>query len=79
MGVWHLDETSGMHYDSTSNNHDSNLINVVNQDALGKIAGADDFEADNINKIDFPDSSDWDFGTNPVTISFWAKMESDRY
>ncbi len=77
--VQHFEEATGTHYDSTSNNHDSNLINVFNQDASGKIAGADDFEADQINKIDFPDSPDWDFETNPVTISYWAKMESDRY
>jgi len=77
--VQHFEEATGTHYDSTSNNYDSTLINIFNQDAPGKIAGADEFEADYINKIDFPDSPDWDFGTNPVTISFWAKMESDRY
>jgi hypothetical protein len=51
-GVWdsnfkmvhHLQETSGIHYDSTSNDNDGTPQGGVTQDATGKINGADDFD-----------------------------------
>lgn len=47
-GVWHLDETSGNHYDSTSfNNHGTpHFSPSENQDSAGKILGADYFDGD---------------------------------
>jgi hypothetical protein len=50
-GVWdsnflmvqHLSETSGTHYDSTSNLNDGEPSGSVNQNATGKIAGCDEF------------------------------------
>jgi hypothetical protein len=43
MMVQHLEETSGTHEDSTSNNNDSTSIIVTSQNAAGQIDGADDF------------------------------------
>lgn len=51
-GVWdanyvmvqHLEETSGIHYDSTSNGNDGTAYGGLNQDILGQIDGADDFD-----------------------------------
>jgi hypothetical protein len=43
--VHHLDETSGTHYDSTSNPNDGTAYNLASQDALGKIDGAVEFDA----------------------------------
>ncbi len=44
VGVWHLNETSGLTYDSTSYNNDGSPIGSPNQDfTAGKIDGADDF------------------------------------
>ncbi|MFC1576308.1 DUF2341 domain-containing protein, partial [Candidatus Omnitrophota bacterium] len=42
-GVWHLDETSGTVYDSTSNNNDGTTSGGVTQDASGQISAACDF------------------------------------
>ena len=42
--VHHLNETSGSHYDSTSNNNDATAQNGINQDATGKIDGADSYD-----------------------------------
>jgi hypothetical protein len=51
-GVWnsnfrmvqHLNETSGTHYDATSNNNDGTISGSVNQNAAGAIDGADSFD-----------------------------------
>jgi len=65
--VWHLNETSGTVFDSTSNNHDSSSVMGVTQDATGKIDGGDSFDG----------SSDYIDITmtlpSKVTISAWAK------
>ena len=74
--VQHLQEDSGQHYDSTSNNHDSIVTIVTDQNTYGIIDGADDLERDNGDHIDIPDSPDWEFSDNPLTISFWVKLES---
>lgn len=42
--VQHLEETSGTHEDSTLNNNDGTASGGLNQDATGKINGADDFD-----------------------------------
>ena len=64
--VWHLNETSGTVFDSTSNNHDSSSVIGVTQDATGKIDGGDSFDG----------SSDYIDITmtlpSTVTISAWA-------
>jgi hypothetical protein len=43
--VQHLDETSGTHFDSTGNPNDGTPYNLASQDALGKVDGADEFDA----------------------------------
>ncbi|QQS39292.1 glycosyltransferase [Candidatus Woesebacteria bacterium] len=49
--VQHFSETSGTHYDSTSNNNDSTSITVTTQGTTGHIDGSDDFNpsADKVN------------------------------
>jgi len=42
--VQHLNETSGIHFDSTSNNNDATPYGNVNQNIIGKIGIADDFD-----------------------------------
>jgi len=44
LAVHHLSETSGTHYDSTAKNNDGTAFGGVNQDAAGKINGADYFD-----------------------------------
>ncbi len=72
MMVQHLQETSGVHYDSTSNNMDGNPIGV-SQDSSGIIDGADYFDGAN-DYIDVLDSSDLEYDT--MTISVWVKKDS---
>jgi hypothetical protein len=69
MGVWHLDETSGTHYDSTRNYHNGTPENGVIQDASGRINGADNFDGVD-DYVEVPDSSSLDI-TNAVTIEAW--------
>ena len=66
LAIWHLDETSGRHYDSTSNNHDSTSIIGVTQNAVGKISGGDSFDGSN-DYIDIVMNM-----PSTVTISVWA-------
>jgi len=44
LAVHHLEETSGTHYDSTSNDNDGTPYGSLNQDAVGQIDGADYFD-----------------------------------
>ena len=68
-GVWHLSETSGTHYDSTSNNNDGTPQGGLNQDASGKINGADEFDGSN-DYVGIPDSSSVRVDRD-LTISVW--------
>lgn len=78
-GVWnsnyvmvqHLDETSGQHFDSTSNANDGTSQNGVNQNATGKIGGADSFDGvDDYVTVADPGISSLDT-TSAFTISVW--------
>ena len=70
--VQHLKETSGVHYDSTSNNWDSTAISVTQQGSqIGKTDGADEFNgASNYVRI-----GDLDQVSN-FTVEFWMKPDS---
>ena len=76
MGVWHLSETSGTIYDSTSNNNDGTNYGAI--PVKGMIGGAYDFEADDGDYIEIPDSDSLDMST-ALTIEFYAKVESETY
>ncbi len=71
LGVWHLDETSGTIYDSTSNNNDGTeyIDPDSNLDTAGQINGGDLFDGS-----DYIDVDETDFKTlTEGTISIWAK------
>ena len=84
-GVWdpgyvmvqHLEEVSGIHEDSTLNNNDGTAYDLASQDAVGKIDGADEFDATN-DLIDVGISSSLDvFGPNQdFSIFLWARRNS---
>jgi hypothetical protein len=69
--VQHLQESSGTHYDSTSNNSDSTGITVTQQGAqIGQIDGADEFDGTD----DLVTFSEITINDN-YTLEFW--MNSD--
>ncbi len=73
IAVWHLNETSGTHYDSTSNNEDSTAVVGVTQDAIGFVDGCDEFDGS---------SSYIDITMNlpsTVTISAWAYSTASSF
>ncbi|NMC35697.1 LamG domain-containing protein [Candidatus Beckwithbacteria bacterium] len=71
-GVWHLDETSGTHYDGTTNNKDSTSITITTQgSAIGQINGCDLFGG-NSDSISMGDVLDFE-RTNPFTFEAWIK------
>ncbi len=65
--VHHLEETTGMHNDSTAYGHDGVSVGGVNQSAQGIINGADSFDGfdDYVDIGSVNTSANW-------TISFWA-------
>ncbi|MFC1570907.1 LamG domain-containing protein, partial [Candidatus Omnitrophota bacterium] len=71
-GVWHLDETSGTVFDSTSNGNDSTAVSGVTMDATGQINGADQFDGDN-DYITRSYDDDFDFGSGSFTADVWVK------
>ena len=71
-GVWHLDEKSGIHYDSTENNNNGTPYNGVDQDEPGQINGADRFDGLN-DTVKVLDSASLDVSSK-LTISAWFKL-----
>jgi hypothetical protein len=77
--VHHLDETEGLHFDSTSNGNDGTPVDVFLQNAMGKIDGADEFD-------DPETPAEIDVGTNTTldvfgpeqdfSIFLWAKRDA---
>jgi len=70
--VQHLHETSGTHYDSTSNNHDGTPIGSLNQNETGKINGADDFDGSDDVITTGVATSEF-FSASTKTISAWLQ------
>jgi len=68
-GIWHLNGVSGSVLDSTSNNNDG-TNNGATRGASGKINNAFDFDADQDDYVEVPDSSSLDI-TAAVTIEAW--------
>ncbi|TEU00276.1 MAG: LamG domain-containing protein, partial [Candidatus Stahlbacteria bacterium] len=81
-GVWdsdyvmvhHLRETFGTHYDSTSNNCDTKSEIVIDQDAAGKINGADEFDGINDN-LEIADNVAFDVG-GEISMEAWIYPHS---
>ena len=71
--VQHLNETSGIHKDSTLNGNDGAPIGVT-QTAIGKIDGADDFDGTN-DYVNCGSKTSLDI-TGDITIETWAKSDS---
>ena len=73
--VWHLDETSGTVYDSTSNSFTGTPSGTINQNATGKIDGADDFLGPSTTT--WHTLADGNFGNNAaLTISAWFRFDT---
>ncbi len=73
VGVYHLSETTGTHFDSTSKSNDGTWVTdggTGTQDAAGKVDGAVfvDGSGDHVN---ITDNTDMEFGTGNFTISAW--------
>jgi hypothetical protein len=74
--VWHLKETSGSHFDSTSNANTSSSINVTQQgNASGISAGADAFNGLG-NNVVVPASSSLNVTGDTLTLEAWIKLNS---
>lgn len=81
-GVWHssyklvqhLNETTGTHYDSTIYDNDGTPQNGVNQNAVGKIDGADEFDGSD----DYVEVLDDDslHQSNAISVEVWGKADT---
>jgi hypothetical protein len=67
--VHHLEETIGIHYDSTANNNHGIPKNALTQDVDGKIDGADEFGIF-YDFIDLP-KNNMTSGESEITVEFW--------
>jgi len=70
--VQHLNEASGIHYDSTLNDFDG-MNHGTDQNAVGKIDGANDFNNGERDYIESVDSIDLDYNT----VSAWVYPTSN--
>jgi tetratricopeptide (TPR) repeat protein len=71
--VWHLNETSSTHFDSTSNNNDGSPQGGVTQDAAGWIAGGDSFDGSD-DYVDCGTSDSLNISYQ-ITLEAWVKPE----
>jgi len=71
--VWHLNNSL---LDSSGNGH--TLTNTGSVDIAGKIADGQDFESGDNDYLTAPDSPEWDFGSEDITLSMWIKKESQQ-
>ncbi|KAF5435071.1 Concanavalin A-like lectin [Candidatus Methanophagaceae archaeon] len=71
--VQHLNETTGMHYDSTANDNDGAPTGVT-QDAIGKIDGADDFGGSD-DHVDCGNATSLNI-TGGITVEAWVKPDT---
>jgi len=81
-GVWkdyvmvqHLEEISGTHYDSTANANDGTPYGGVNQNAVGKVDGADDFDGNDGTFVNVGSGSSID-NIKYITITAWVRVNS---
>ncbi|MDH7606648.1 MAG: DUF2341 domain-containing protein [Candidatus Bathyarchaeota archaeon] len=72
--VLHLNEKTGLHYDSTINGNNGTPLKGVLQGVPGKIDGADTFDGIN-DYIAIPHSDTLAGYTEAFTVSFWIKIE----
>jgi hypothetical protein len=72
--VLHLDEKSGIHFDSTINGNNGTPINGVLQGIDAKIDGGDTFDGVN-DYIEISHSDTLAGYTKALTVSFWIKLE----
>ena len=83
-GVWdsnyvmvqHLNETSEIHRDSTSNSNDGNVYGNITQDASGKIGGADSFDGYFDEYVYIGDAASLDI-TDDITVEAWMNVDTD--
>ncbi len=81
--VHHLDETSGVHLDSTQYANDGTPVGGVTQNAVGPIDGADDFDGiDDYVSVFDSGTVDPEFqglgNNNDYTISTWVKTSQEN-
>ncbi len=76
--VQHLQETSGPHYDSTSNNNDGTTSGGVTQNTVGQIAGADSFDGVD-GYVDLGNQASVNLGTSDFTVQAWFKTSNSTW
>jgi len=76
-GVWHMDDASATTVeDETVNANDGSKLSEGNPvDALAFIGDGQSFDGNDY--LEIADSSSWDFGTGPLSISMWFKKTVD--
>ncbi|UCE38259.1 MAG: DUF2341 domain-containing protein, partial [Thermoplasmata archaeon] len=69
VGVWHLGETYGTIYDSTSNDFDATTYGDLSLDSNGKIAGGSEYNGTYNNSVNIPDDSALE--PSSITVECW--------
>ncbi|MBN1674646.1 MAG: DUF2341 domain-containing protein [Kiritimatiellae bacterium] len=75
MGVWHLDEITGDHADSTANGNTGTVGGAPIQDIDGRIGVADDFDAANDYVQATANATLNVYGKSQMTVEAWVRPE----
>lgn len=73
VGVWHLNETSGHHKDSTGKQADSTIEDETNRGTTGVVNGSVEFTKINGKYISIPNSTDLGFSSTDISMEMWVK------
>ncbi|MFH1294603.1 MAG: DUF2341 domain-containing protein [Candidatus Aenigmatarchaeota archaeon] len=77
-GIWHMNETSGNHTDSTSNNNDASVTSAYKQgNATGKVGDSSGFDGTGDN-VETTDQSYFSAVNNDITVSAWINTDKNN-
>ncbi len=77
VGIWHLNEKSGVIFDTTIH-HNDGVNNGATYQTIGKIGYALDFEEEDPDNVIIPHSTSLDI-TSEITVECWVKPESFQH
>jgi hypothetical protein len=73
--IYHMEGDASLSYNNVTGYGNVKLVPYVGANSSSLFKGSAYFDGSG-DYLSIPDSADWDFGTNDLTIDFWVKLDS---